>query len=51
LGIVSLASPTQYDSLPAEFIKCKLIHHTRTDDAINILLPMAEAIPNKHPGR
>jgi hypothetical protein len=51
LGIVSLASPTSYDSLSPEpeFIDRKLIHHTRTDDAINILLPMARVIPNKRP--
>ncbi len=36
LGIISLASPTSYESLkdPA-FVSSKIVHHTRSDDAIN----------------
>src|SRR5262249_26888465 len=49
LGIVSLASPTSYDSLPSDFVVSKIVHHTRADDAINILVPLAAVIPNKHP--
>ena len=38
LGIISLGSPTSYNSLPANWVESKLKHRTRTDDGINLLL-------------
>jgi hypothetical protein len=38
LGIISLGSPTSYNSLPPNWIAAKLKHRTRTDDGINVLL-------------
>jgi hypothetical protein len=37
LGIISLGSPTSYDSLPPDFVSTRLRHETREDDAIHIL--------------
>ena len=38
LGIVSLASPTDYASLQdSNFLQTKVVHHTRADDAINVV--------------
>lgn len=37
LGIVSLGSPTRYDSLPADFVNNQIRHITRADDGIHIL--------------
>ena len=46
LGIVALASPTDYSSLkdPAYpgFITDKIVHHTRADDAINVVATLAQ---------
>jgi hypothetical protein len=51
LGIVSLGSPTNYPSLPRTFIDTKIVHHTRGDDAINIvaLLPGKKPWPPNDP--
>ncbi len=38
LGVISLGSPTSYNSLPSNWIATKLTHRTRKDDGINILL-------------
>lgn len=38
LGIISLASPTSFETLRSnEFASTKIVHHTRADDAINIV--------------
>jgi len=44
LGVVSLASPTSYDSLPGTFRTTKIVHHTRADDAINIVGTVGTAL-------
>ncbi len=37
LGLVSLASPTSFERFDASFRSAKIVHHTRADDAINIV--------------
>ncbi len=49
LGIISLASPTSYDSLPPQFIATKVKHRTRADDAINILTPISQGLASLRP--
>lgn len=41
LGLVSLGSPTSYDMLTdSNFQQTRIVHHTRADDAINVLTPI-----------
>lgn len=47
LGIISLASPTSYDSLPLAFRQTKIKHRTRADDGINALFNFAALMPGK----
>ena len=44
LGIVSLGSPTRYDSLPPGFVADRLKHLTRDDDAILVLEPLTAVL-------
>lgn len=55
LGIVALASPTNYASLQdPEFVRTKIVHHTRADDAINAVATIGAlaanvGVPGKRP--
>ncbi len=61
LAMLSLGSPTSYESLPPEFVQQKIRHYTRADDAINALhslnagalakrpWPVSQALPSLWP--
>jgi hypothetical protein len=46
LGLITLASPTAYESLEPWFRDSRIVHHTRGDDAINIVETIHSLIPN-----
>jgi hypothetical protein len=50
VGVLSLGSPTRYDSLPDDFIQNQLKHVTRKDDGIHILdFLSAQGVLSKRP--